>query len=327
MDKNIKYLGHQFQISGVQKYQLVEGKGAGMRFLHVKNGCGLELHLSIDRALDIGHLSIDGINMSYITANGYVAPSYFDDQSVGFLKSFSGGFLTTCGLTQVGAPNVFKGVPQPLHGTISHIPSQNINVIESDAFIKVSGTIYDETIFSHKLILTRTYIISRLSNSFTIEDTIINRGDCSTPLQVLYHMNIGYPMLSEDAELTVAGSKVIARDEYASKFLTDWPTIQAPTAQYKEQCFYHTFNQTPLVTVTNKSIGKMIRFSFDEKQLPYLTVWKMFGIRDYVLGIEPGNCFPDGCQVAAEQGILQHIQPDEQVSFKVTIDFLSSNKE
>ena len=35
------------------------------------------------------------------------------------------------------------------------------------------------------------------------------------------------------------------------------------------------------------------------------------GVRDYVLGIEPGNCYPDGRSKVREDGNLEFINPNE----------------
>ena len=121
-----KYIGHESQLYGVEEHRLVGGRGDGMRLLQVKNGKGLEFTVSADRCADISRLSYRGINMGYFSPCGYVAPAYYDDKGVGFLKSFSAGFLTTCGLTAVGSPCEDQGEGLPLHGTIGNTPAEHI---------------------------------------------------------------------------------------------------------------------------------------------------------------------------------------------------------
>ena len=67
------YIGHPSQLSGVEEYRLIGGKGDGMRLLQVRNGLGLEFTVSPDRAADITRLSYEGVNYSYISPSGYVA--------------------------------------------------------------------------------------------------------------------------------------------------------------------------------------------------------------------------------------------------------------
>lgn len=97
------YIGHDSQIYGVEEHHLVGGKGAGMRILEVNNGKGIELAVTPDRAGDIARLRFKGINMSYMSPCGYVSPAYYDCIGSNWLKSFTAGFLTTCGLQAVGS--------------------------------------------------------------------------------------------------------------------------------------------------------------------------------------------------------------------------------
>ena len=98
------YIGHDSQIYGIEEHRLVDGRGAGMRILEINNGKGIELAVTPDRAGDIARLRFKGINMSYMSPCGYVSPAYYDCIGSNWLKSFTAGFLTTCGLQAVGFP-------------------------------------------------------------------------------------------------------------------------------------------------------------------------------------------------------------------------------
>lgn len=103
------YLGHPSQFSGVEEHRLVGGKGDGMRLLEIRNGLGMEVPLSLDRCADISRLYLDGKNLGYFSPCGYVHPTYYQEADSGFLKSFTAGFLTTCGLQNVGNPCLDEG--------------------------------------------------------------------------------------------------------------------------------------------------------------------------------------------------------------------------
>ena len=136
-----KYIGNELQLFGVEEVRLVGGKGDGMRMLNVRNGKGLEFVVSVDRAADISKVSLGGVNFSYFSPCGYVAPAYYDKQGLGFLKSFTAGFLTTCGLTSVGNPCVDDGEELGLHGTVSHIPCENIGYWTADDGIHIKAIV------------------------------------------------------------------------------------------------------------------------------------------------------------------------------------------
>ena len=171
------YYGHESQLFGVEEYRLTGGKGDGMRLLQVRNGKGLDFTVSADRCADISRLHFRGENCGFFSANGYVAPAYYDDKEAGWLKNFTAGFLTTCGLLAVGSP------------------------CTDDERIWVKAVMRHAQIFAEKLILTRTITCSKQTNEITITDEIENVGGEASPVMILYHMNMGYPMLSEAAEL------------------------------------------------------------------------------------------------------------------------------
>ena len=145
-----KYVGHASQIRGAEEHILKGGKGEGMRLLTVRNGKGLDFTISLDRAADISRLSFKGTNMGYFAPCGYVAPMYYNGD---FLKSFTAGFFTTCGLTTVGTPTLDDGEDLPLHGTISNIPSEKVSVEETDSGITVKAEIREASLFGRKLVL------------------------------------------------------------------------------------------------------------------------------------------------------------------------------
>ena len=43
------------------------------------------------------------------------------------------------------------------------------------------------------------------------------------------------------------------------------------------------------------------------------------GVRDYVLGLECGNCYPDGRAAMRESGMLKFLSPGEKKTYKVTV--------
>ena len=77
-------------------------------------------------------------------------------------------------------------------------------------------------IFGRKLTLSREIRISKQENRFTISDTIENTGSRIEPVEILYHMNMGYPLLDEDSIITIPSAKVLPRDDHAAEDLSNW---------------------------------------------------------------------------------------------------------
>lgn len=319
---NNKYVGHPSQLFGVRETRMIGGKADGMRLLEVRNGNGLEFTVSLDRCADIPYLFYKGKSMAYIAPCGMVAPQYYDNNGAGFLKSFTAGFFTTCGLTAVGSPCEDNGEELPLHGTISHTPSEAHSYSIEDDCIKITAVVRDAALFGQQLLLKREYCCGISQNTLTLTDTVENIGCKETPYMIMYHCNFGYPLLSENAVLNISSCNVSARNEHAAKDIATWNKMLVPTSDFVEQCYYHSFDKDPVVSLKNPDIGTEMQMSFELKNLDCFTQWKMMGEYEYVLGLEPGNCYPDGRDVMRQNGILKFLKPGESktttVSFKFT---------
>ena len=315
-----KYIGHPAQISGVEELILAKGKGKGMTLLQVRNGLGLEITLLADRAMDIARVTFKGNNLGYFSPCGYVAPGFYDNRGTGFLKSFTAGFMTTCGLTAVGSPCTDNGEELPLHGTIANTPCENYSYEATESEITVKAQVRDAAIFAHQLILEREYRISKTENKVLLCDKIKNIGSAEAPLEVLYHCNIGYPLLSENTVLDIPASVTEPRNDHAKKGRSDCLKMEKPQRGYEEMCYYHTLSQGK-VSAYSPDIKKRVTISFDTAELPCFVEWKMMGEQDYVLGLEPGNCLPDGRDVMRQKGMLEFLKPDEEKRHHIAFCF------
>lgn len=329
MDIN-SYIGHETQICGVEEHMLTKGKGKGMTLLEIRNGKGLNITLSADRAMDISRIEYMGANMGYFSPCGYVAPQYYDKDENGFLKSFTAGFLTTCGLTAVGSPCTDDGESLPLHGTISNTPCEYYYHTEDDSEIKIYATVRDATIFNHQLLLHRTYTISKSENTIRINDSVENIGNCTSPCMLLYHMNMGYPLLSENAIINIPHNSVKARNSHALDDIDNRLVMEKPQQGYEERCYYYDIfenNGVCGVGIYNQTIERGLVIKYDKSSLDCFTQWKMMGSREYVLGLEPGNCTPDGRDINRRDGILKFIEPGGCYNTDIEIKFIQNAEE
>lgn len=316
-----QYIGHNSQLCSVEEVRLVGGKGDGMRLIQVRNAAGLEFTVSADRCADLSRVIFKGDNMGYFGPCGYVAPSYYQESGEGFLKSFTCGFLTTCGLTTVGDPQVDEGEELPLHGTIGNTPCEHIWWEETADQIIIHARINDSGIFSRKLYLIRTITCGKFDNTMTITDRIENQGDTPSPLMLLYHFNMGYPLLSEHSILDIPSETVTPRTEHAAEDLDTWNKVLTPQPCFEEQCYYHTFTGQASASLSNPDIKKGLEIYYDAENLKYFTQWKMMGVRDYTMGLEPGNSIPDGRSAMKELNDLTILQPGEAKEYQVNIRF------
>lgn len=69
-----------------------------------------------------------------------------------------------------------------------------------------------------------------------------------------------------------------------------------------------------------------LEISFDAKELDGFVEWKMMGVRDYVLGLECGNCYPDGRDVMRRTGMLKFLKPGEKKRYRVDVALKQGEK-
>ncbi len=313
------YYGNSQQIRGVEEYRLVEGRAADMRMMRVRNGLGLEVELSVDRCLDIAKVTYKGDNLGYFSPAGHVAPTYYDANGAEMVRSFTGGFLTTCGLDNAGGACEVDGVAYPLHGRISNQPAEHCYWTETEQDFVVTAVMRQAGMFLEKLELYREIRIGKKESTIQIQDRITNRGDKKTPCMLIYHMNMGYPLLSEKAELSILSQDVQPRNEYASQYMADWSNLGCPGSMEDEVCYFHTFDKEGYARIYNPDIKKGVEIRFDPETLNSFTQWKMMGKYDYVLGLEPGNCFPNGRKQTGIDGKLVELEEQEHVDYVVNI--------
>ena len=314
------YVGHDSQLNSIEEHRIVGGKGDGMRIYQINNSKGLEMTVSPDRNGDITRLRCKGVNLSYMSPCGYVAPAYYDSIGSNWLGSFTAGFLTTCGLQNVGSPCNDEGVDYPLHGSLANQPCTSSYYVETEECFEIHSHTSDEQIFGRKLTFDRVITIRKDDNSFTIQDTITNAGGQAEPYEILYHMNMGYPLLSEKSVITIPAADVAPRDDHAAEDIDNWMNMEKPQADYQERCYYHKFaDEKGLASIYQPDINMGVEITFDASELDGFVEWKMMGFRDYVLGLECGNCYPDGRDVMRETGMLKILQPEDKKTYTVNV--------
>lgn len=317
------YVGTMDQLARIRTSVFDDGRGRGIRIADVDNGSGLRFTILLDRGMDIGDASFKGSPVAYQTPVGPVHPAYYESAGLRWLRSFGAGLLTGCGLINVGSPDSELG----LHGRLSNTPAEDVSVSkgwENGKYrLCVSGTVREVSFFGANLELKRTISTAMGENSITICDTVTNRGVRPSPLMLLYHINAGFPLLSEASVVEGRIQNTVPRNATSAAGMSEWNRCQRPTDGYAEQCFFHDVEPeadgTARVTLRNPESGMAMQVAYRKAELPYFTQWKMMGKQEYAMGLEPANCHPDGQTAEQERGSLRMIAPDEAVEFKITV--------
>lgn len=320
-----EYIGNVNQLFEVRPYRMVGGRSEGTLAVDIWNGGDLSFTVVPDRGMDIFTLRYKGHNLSYLTPAGSVAPQYYNDVGSKWLRSFGGGFFVTCGLQNIGnSDTVDKELS--VHGRMSNTPAENFCIEKSDdgCSVKLTGTMREAIIFGVKLSMKRTIECARGENKITITDVITNLDFRPAPISILYHFNMGYPLLSESAVPYIPANKSIPRDEHAATD-PDWKKVLSPVTDFQEMCWYHYLDEK-VIGIDNPDIDTSVRIAFDSPILDRVVQWRMFGASDYVMGLEPASCTLEGRTDAVENGSQKYIDARSTITNRLVITFDSLKK-
>ena len=149
--------------------------------------------------------------------------------------------------------------------------------------------------------------------SIAVADEVVNEGFTPQPMMFMYHCNVGWPLLSESAEIVIPSIRVAPRDEAAARDEADWSTVQAPVPDKPESVFIHTLAAEPdgstFASVANPELGIALVLEFSVEEFPYFMQWKSMAAGDYVVGLEPSNSSILGRGHHEERGDLHILQP------------------
>lgn len=333
------YLSNEAAVAGALPFIYSDGKANGVRGIQIRTGSGLEFQVVPGRAMDIFGCSFGGIPLQFTSATGMTNPGYYEEPGLNWLRTFFGGLLATCGITNSGAPSTDGGTAYGLHGRIGNAAAEDVSIsqkwVGDEYVIAVSGTMREAFVMGENITLTRT-ISSRLgSTKIAIEDLIENRGFRAEPLMMLYHFNFGFPLLSETARVIVPALSTAARDPQSAtdNGVAECREFPRPTPGYREKVFFHNVaadaDGHTFVALANRDVGGRplgIVLRYDRKELPTLTEWKMAGSGCYVCGLEPGTVNPIGRAAAQQSGQMPTIEAQQVYHVGIELEVLNSQE-
>jgi len=314
-------LGRLDQVAGARPFVFDDGPARGMRGIDVWTGSGLEFSVLPDRCLDILSARLAGRPIAWESAVGPVAPARYDPEGFRWLRSFGGGLLTTCGLRHFGAPDAEDGEAWGLHGRASNLSADRVAVScgwdEESYRIAVRGRVDEAEVFRPTLRLERTIETALGSRRIDVRDRVTNLGHSTSSAMLLYHVNLGWPLVSEESRLLVAYESIRGVTEEAQAAVDRHRTFQPPTEGFSE----HTYELEPKryadgtcrAALVNPGLGDglAVSLTWSKDALPYMAEWKMMGEGTYVVGVEPMTCpFPPR-QGLRERGLMPELEPGQ----------------
>lgn len=333
----LRRMGGLAQVAGVRLVTLGDGNERGVRVLEFRTGSGFEFDVLVDRAFDIGRCELAGMPIGWHSGAGFGGPWFEEHDLLGWLRNWGGGLLTTCGMDHalfgaVDDASQYHYEPKAtesfgLHGRVSNRPARLAGYGErwdgNECTLWAEGEVLQASMFGEHLLLRRRIEAKVGASSFTIHDEVENVGWDPTPHMYLYHINIGFPVVDEGAEILVPTRSISPRGDYEAG---SYRRLDAPEAGHFERAYEHDVIAEPGGTVpvgiVNRARGIGAYEVFNTEQLPVHFVWRMLGEGSYVVGIEPCTNRPAGRLDAKERGELIILQPGETRVYDVELGAL-----
>ncbi len=289
----------------VRKSVLSAGLSAGVDVVEVDNGAfrftvlpnrGMGLWKAWLGALEIGwHSPIQGpVHPAFVPVE--------EPSGLGWLDGFD-ELLVRCGLESNGAPEHDpRGVLRyPLHGRIANLPANYLetSIDDETGEIRLSGEVKEARFLFRNLRLRSTIVTQVGQPGLRIEDEVMNEAGTPAEIQLLYHINIGQPLLGAGSRVVAPLKTLAPRDSRAAAEISTWDLYAPEQAGFAEQVYFtqlaaNSAGETQ-VLLKNAHGSQGLSLRYPVQQLPYFVLWKNTGanVDGYVTGLEPATNLPN----------------------------------
>ena len=331
----LRYTGSLQQVAYARRISYDEGRARGLNAVEVKNG-PLRFVVMLDKCLDVCEMSWRGEQISFLSKPGLNGRNPFDTHGGEAQRSIMGGLFFTCGYENICAPYTGKGGKEyPMHGRMRTSPAEHVSIDEhwegDDYVITVSGDVREAELFGENLLLHRSVITHLGSPVIEIKDEVRNEAFREETMMLMYHCNVGYPMLSENCRLVLPSLKVTARDEVSLLNIGRYDTMDPPKDNEDEYVYLHELagdgDGKSFAALVDDKKGLGICIDFDHEAMPCFGQWKSTASGDYVMGLEPGNSPVYGRAYCEEKGILPTIPAMGEKRFELTFSIVEGAEE
>jgi hypothetical protein len=311
------------QLAEVHVATAIDGPASGSRVVSVQMLGGWAFRVLLDRGADIGSAWYGGMPVAWIGPVGERGP-LAQPREFDWLTAFGGGLVTTCGLRNVGLPSEGHG----LHGRFSHSPARLVAVdrrIDDSGLSVVVKTVTDELEPpTGHFRLERTIAALAGSGHLSLLDVTTNLGCHEEPAPLLYHVNLGYPILQPGTKIAWPGGRATPRDADAAAQMELVDAAGDADDEAPEAVFEHEVvtgaGESAAVIVTSPPAGLRCAIGWSTDTLQRLHQWMRRSRGWYVLGVEPANCSVLGRAHDRAEGRLESLAPGSSRVTKLTFD-------
>lgn len=260
----------------------------GERIICVRLAGGLTFDVLIDHGLDIGPVWCAGIPVAWRSAlPGDPGPG------ADWEARFRGGLLATCGPDNIGEPRAGSGQ----HGTHHHTPATEVSihrdVHDGEASVRICGTIAHVTLGGRRIVIEREITARTGSCAVRLRDTVRNIGTEPIGVPLLYHVNLGAPLLVPGSTVVSGATHTTTREPLPSgRDATSVPGIASDhvpvVAEHRSAAWDDAESGWAEARVEDHGqIRAVVRWT--AASLPRLNTWIFPASGTWVLGVEPSS--------------------------------------
>ncbi|MCG8649724.1 MAG: aldose 1-epimerase family protein [Pirellulales bacterium] len=292
------------------------------------------------RGMSIWKMEAAGIRFGWDSpVAGPVHPSLvplFDPSGIGWLEGFD-ELVVRCGLHSNGAPeHDDRGhLLHPLHGRIGNLAANSLSIEfdEASGRLEVIGEVLESRLFIQRLRLRSKIRFQAGSADVELLDDVTNDLSQPTTMQLLYHINVGTPILGPGATVEAPLDSLAPKDALSASEIDRWDQYDGPQPGYAERVYFSRLrsDESNLTAAMLRSADgeSGLGVSFKTNGLSRFVLWKNTAAASdgYVTGLEPATNFPNTRSFEEKQGRVVEIGGGETKSFRVTLHPLTKTEQ
>ncbi len=259
----------------VRMHTLHGGRSEGVQVVEIDNGA-MSIDVLPTRGMGIWRVRRGDTTLGWQAplASQLIRPSFrlMEPAGLGLARRLQ-RTMCRCGLESNGPPEFDDAgrLLRPLHGRIANTPAHRVELfVDEDAGQITLRGVVDESRFHFQALRLTTSISTEFgSDSFSWTDEVENIGGRNATLQMLYHFNIGQPLLRPGARITAPLGTVAPLTQVAAKEgIETWHIMPPPRPGSDEQVYVldlaaNSSGDTG-VLVSNLSNGEAVSLRFSK---------------------------------------------------------------
>jgi hypothetical protein len=318
--------------------KFIGGASDGVEVIEVDTGETTTLILPT-RGMSIWRIRSSGIDFAWQSpVAGPIHPNQvptFDPSGLGWLEGFD-ELVVRCGLESNGAPQFDDNgqLVYPLHGRIAGTPAAGLSIEydEASGRLEVIGEMVESRLFFKRLRLRSRIRFHAGSDDVELLDDVTNDLTIPASMQLLYHINLGTPVLTEGAVMEAAIESLAPKDALSAGEIESWNQVGPPQEGFSERVYFARLqadeNNVTTTMLRSADQATAMAVSYNVSGLPKFIFWKnTAAIPDgYVVGMEPATNYPNTRQFEKDQGRVVEIAGGQTKSFRVTLHPLTTQE-